>query len=172
MRARLMILIVAVLAVDLAHAVAAEVLDFATYRTQVEPLFLQKRAGHTWALRVGDWPALTWRGEQLAACRWLLDIKTGNDVYRESALQTCAYSRAEICLLDGGVRSVKSLGIERCGVVHVRADGWDLRPLDVGDDTWAHFLHLVWLHYHEAASKTWVGEAVDPPLPLTSAAAR
>ena len=47
MRARLLILIAAVLAIDLAHALAADALDFATYRTQVEALFLQKRAGHT-----------------------------------------------------------------------------------------------------------------------------
>ena len=47
MRARLAILIAGTLAAALAHAVAADALDFATYRAKVEPLFLQKRAGHT-----------------------------------------------------------------------------------------------------------------------------
>ena len=47
MRARLPILVSGILAVALAHTVAADALDFAAYKTKVEPLFLQKRAGHT-----------------------------------------------------------------------------------------------------------------------------
>ena len=103
-------------------------------------------------------------GEQLDACRWLLDIKTSRGLYAESALQTCAYSRADVWLDQSGrLRLMRDLGIKRCGVVHVRADGWDLRPVDAGDATWDYFLHLRWLYARDEVSKSWIGAAIEPP---------
>lgn len=98
---------------------------------------------------------------------WLLELKTARSgIFRESALQACAYSRAETYALagdDGTEHPLAGLGIERCGSVHIRADGCDLRPLDTGETTWAYFQRLAWLYHHEDDSGEWVGDLIDPP---------
>ena len=125
---------------------------------------------------IADLPDLTVGDEVIPACRWLLELKTSRSgIFRESALQTCAYSRADAYVvfddLPGGVvRPMSGLGIDRCGAVHVRGDGWDFRPLDASDETWAYFGHLAWLYEREELTKWWVGQAADPPpLPRTLA---
>jgi hypothetical protein len=126
---------------------------------------------------VGDLPALAHGETIIPAARWLLDLKTAaSGVWPDAALQTCAYSRATVYLKpDGTEAPLSELGIERCGAVHVRADGWDLYPLDAGEDTWQTFLRYAWLFEHasDEAAKQWVGAAVDPPAAaLISPAAR
>jgi len=125
---------------------------------------------------IADLPDLSVGDAVIPACRWLLELKTSRSgIFRESALQTCAYSRAEAYrVFDdplGGPKPMSGLGIDRCGAVHVRADGWDFRPLDAGDETWAYFQRLAWLYEREEVTKWWVGEAAEPPpLPRTLAA--
>jgi hypothetical protein len=117
---------------------------------------------------IGELPELEDQdGNVIPAARWLLDLKTGRSgIWPESALQTCAYSRAEVFAgPDGEECDLASLGIERCGAVHVRADGWSLVPLDTGPGTWEHFQHLAWLHHDQEAMSSWVGTAVSPPVP-------
>ena len=122
---------------------------------------------------VADLPAFTCGMAVLPAARWLLEIKAGaSGIWPDAALQTCAYSRAEVCLRAGEVVPVTDLGIERCGAVHVRTDGWDLYPLETGPEVWETFLRLAWLYEHAEAFDTWVGAAVDPPaMPLVPAGA-
>lgn len=103
----------------------------------------------------------------LRGTRWLLDIKTSRSgIFGETALQCCAYSRAEVYAGPGGDElSLPDLAIERVGAIHVRADGWDLRPLEAGDDVWAYFRHLAWLHRNNDQHDTmrdWVGPAIEP----------
>lgn len=115
---------------------------------------------------IGDLAEVVWAGEVLPPARWLLDVKTGaSGVWPEAALQTCAYSRADVYLgSDGAEHPVAELGIERCGAVHVRDDGsWQLFPLDTGEGTWRYFRHLAWLYYRREAKDGWVGAAADPP---------
>ena len=52
------------------------------------------------------------------------------------------------------------LGIERCGAIHVTADGWELRPLYTGPDAWEYFQHLRWLY--DRQKPPWVGDATRP----------
>ena len=107
---------------------------------------------------------------------WLLELKTSRSgIYRESALQSCAYRRAEVYTLagdDGAERPLAGLGIQRAGAVHIRSDGYDLRPLDTGDEVWRYFRRLA-ATYHEDRrteetldgaylSRAWVGDAVEP----------
>jgi hypothetical protein len=80
-------------------------------------------------------------------------------------LQAAGYQHAESYTSEGdngAEHPLADLGIERCGAVHVRADGYDLRPLDTGPGTWATFQHLAWLHWHADQADEWVGEAVEP----------
>lgn len=96
--------------------------------------------------------------------RWLLDLKTARSgIFPETALQLCAYSRSEIYLCSKREEhAMADLGIERVGAIHVRADGFDLYPLEVGDDVWNYWRHLCWLYRHRDELDTWVGRAIAP----------
>ncbi|MBO0866536.1 MAG: hypothetical protein J2P16_15865 [Mycobacterium sp.] len=96
--------------------------------------------------------------------RWLLDLKTARSgIFPETALQLCAYARAEIYLCaKGDEHPMADLGIERVGAIHVRADGFDLYPLEAGDDVWTYWRHLCWLYRHRDELDTWVGRALAP----------
>jgi len=105
--------------------------------------------------------------------RWLLDIKTARSgIFGETALQLCAYARAEVYVDgDGAEHNVADLGIARAGAVHVRADGYDLYPLAVDDDVWLAWRHLLWVTRHagEDQQREWVGESLPAP-PVRQAA--
>lgn len=63
--------------------------------------------------------------------RWLLDWKTGKNVYAEAALQLAAYAHAEHYVKGGEELPMDELGIDRGAVVHLRADGYDVYPMDI-----------------------------------------
>lgn len=93
---------------------------------------------------------------------WLLDLKTSRSgIFGETALQCCAYARAEVYLEDGEERPMAELGIERVGALHVRADGWDLRELEWGEDVWTFFRHLAWIQRRIEAPRSWVGPSME-----------
>jgi hypothetical protein len=98
-----------------------------------------------------------------------LDLTTSKSgIFREKALQTTAYAHAETYSIfgdeaEGAEYPLAELGIEFCGGVHVRADGYDLHPLESGPSVWAYFNRLA-LNYRAAEeTKQWVGEADTPP---------
>jgi len=115
---------------------------------------------------VADLPRAMLGYQQLAAARWLLELKTSRTrVYPESALQATGYVNAEVFVhpdLPDVEQPMSLLGIERCGVVWIRSDSWELRPVDTGLDTWTYFLHLRWLYDHAADLDTWLGATAAP----------
>lgn len=100
---------------------------------------------------------------------WLLDLTTSKSgIFPEKALQVCAYEHAETYAIAGDEAKgseypLAELGIERCGGVHVRADGYDLRPLETGPSVWEYFKRLALNYAADEETKTWVGEADEPP---------
>jgi hypothetical protein len=113
---------------------------------------------------IADLGPVPYDGAIIPPCRWLLDLKTAKSgIFAETALQCSGYERAEVFIAeDGSERPVEWLKIERCGAVHIRADGWDLYPLDTGPDTWTYFRYLAWLYHQQEAKKDWVGPAAGP----------
>jgi len=96
--------------------------------------------------------------------RLLLDYKTGKGVYPETALQVNAYARAEfVGLVDGSEAPMPA--VDGAAVLHLRADGWDLVPVRLGDDVFRSFLYVRevfrWL---EVVSKNVLGERVGVDL--------
>lgn len=77
--------------------------------------------------------------------RWLLDWKTGTGVYPDAVLQLAAYAHAEHYVRDGVERPMAELDISRAGIVHVRADGFDVYPAAIGPDAFLIFRHAAWL---------------------------
>jgi hypothetical protein len=97
---------------------------------------------------------------------WLLDLKTSESgIYPDAALQACGYEHGEVYAFPGeedAEHPLADLGIERCGAIHVRSDGYDLRPLDTGPEVWDYFCRLVSNHAVKDDMREWVGEAVEP----------
>lgn len=74
--------------------------------------------------------------------RWLLDIKTARSgIYPETALQLSAYKAAEFYLDTAGVEH-PMIPVDRVGAIWVRADGYDLIPVDAGAATYKVFRHV------------------------------
>jgi hypothetical protein len=72
---------------------------------------------------------------------WLLDWKTGGTgVYPEVALQLAAYRNAET-YLGPDAQEHPMPEVDRCGVVWIRADGYDLFPVQADVDTFRTFLY-------------------------------
>jgi hypothetical protein len=113
---------------------------------------------------IADLGPIPWAGEIIPPARWLLDVKTSaSGIWPETALQLAGYEHAEVFIgEDGDERPIEWLGIERCGAVWVRGDGWDLIPLDTGEEAWQTFVNLAWLFHHEDERKEWIGVAAGP----------
>jgi hypothetical protein len=64
--------------------------------------------------------------------RWLLDLKTTRSgVFDENALQLAAYRFADFYADED--RELPMPAVEQCGVVWLRADGYDLYPVEAGE---------------------------------------
>lgn len=91
---------------------------------------------------------------------WLLDFKTGKGVYGDTALQLAAYRYADFMVYNGN--DVPMADIERTGVVHLRADGYDLYPIEAGEAQWRSFLHAVYVAQFCDGSGALVGSPLRP----------
>ena len=75
--------------------------------------------------------------------RWLLDIKTNaSGVYAETALQLAAYRFADFYIEDDLSEHVMP-EVERTGVIHVTASGYELVPVIANRDEFATFCHAI-----------------------------
>jgi hypothetical protein len=98
--------------------------------------------------------------------RWLLDYKTTRSgIFPETALQLCAYRRAEVYIdQDGAEQQLEDLGIDRVGALHLRADGYSIKPVTADDEVWTYFRHLAWLYRQAERLEEWVGSDLRAPL--------
>jgi hypothetical protein len=94
--------------------------------------------------------------------RWLLDIKTSKGVYGDMALQLAAYRYAEFLHDDDteGPTDLPMPQVEAVGIIHVRADGYDLVPLTAGPAEFRSFLYIAQV----AATSERLRELVHAPL--------
>jgi hypothetical protein len=102
--------------------------------------------------------------------RLLCDIKTARSgVFADNALQLAAYRYATHHLTPGG-QLLDMPPVDGCAVIHVRADGYSLVPVEAGPAEHRFFLYCrqLWRWQNEA-SKTVIGEEIPPPaLEVTS----
>lgn len=98
--------------------------------------------------------------------RALVDYKTAaSGIWPDTALQLAAYQHAETYVdPDGTEQPMAALGIELALAVHLRADGYDVYPLDTSEQVFKHFLHIAWVARHCVGDpvKTLLGSAVQP----------
>ena len=94
---------------------------------------------------------------------WLLDIKTTRSgIYPETALQIAAYRHAEF-YLDANNDEQPMPAVDACGAIWVRADGYDLIPLDCGLSTFNTFLNVQRIANFVKSETSPVGDALQPP---------
>lgn len=78
------------------------------------------------------------------APRAIYDYKTSKSgIYGETAMQLVAYGMAEFHGENGNEHPMAELGIEAAFGVHIRADGYDVYPLQYGPEIYAEFVTLV-----------------------------
>lgn len=104
-------------------------------------------------------------GELPGGRRILFDYKTGaSGVWAETALQLAAYRYADAYVGPGGVEiPMREVGIMECKAVWVRADGYDVIPLDTGPTVHKAFLHVLQVAKTVAVMDGWVGEPEPCP---------
>ena len=94
--------------------------------------------------------------------RGLLDIKTTRSgIYGETALQIAAYRNAEF-YLDADGEEQPMPAVDACGAIWVRADGYDLIPVDASPTTFRTFLYVQQVAKFTANSADLVLPALEP----------
>lgn len=94
--------------------------------------------------------------------RWLLDWKTNkNGPYGDTAFQLAAYRYAEFCLADGPVKVPE---VDRCGVVWLRSDGYELYPYEADEAVFRQFLYITQCARAAEDCRDYRGDALLPPV--------
>lgn len=122
----------------------------------VEAVVMNHRHGFAGTLDlVADFPTL---GQRL-----LVDLKTSRSgVFGEAALQLAAYRNADAYVSTSGTE-VEMIPVDGCAAVHVRADGYSLRPVEAGPDQFRAFLYLQQIARWDETSRELVGDEILPP---------
>lgn len=93
---------------------------------------------------------------------WLLDVKTGRSGIRgDVALQISGYRYADVYLDDDGNEQPMP-EVERTGAIHVRADGYDLVPVEAGPAQHRALLYVQQVAEFAESSRGLVGEPLKP----------
>lgn len=97
--------------------------------------------------------------------RLLLDYKTARSgVFPDNALQLAAYRYADAYRADNTTPEQPLPEVDGCAVVHIRADGYSLVPVEAGPAVFRTFLYAkqMWAWANDT-SKTVVGDALAAP---------
>lgn len=95
--------------------------------------------------------------------RWLVDIKTTRSgIYPEVALQLAAYRYAEFYLDPAGAEQPMP-DVDAVAALWVRADGYDLVPLNAGIEAFRVFTHAIAIaRFTKSENDQWVHDVVAP----------
>lgn len=150
--------------VDVPDPLAGHVESYVKFLDQwdVQPLLVEativnRRHGYAGTLDlVSDFPTLDQR--------LLCDVKTARSgVFPDNALQLAGYRYADAYL--HGATEKPMIPVDGCAVIHVRADGYDLVPVEAGPVEHRFFLYAQqmwrWANEH---SRTVRGDALTPPI--------
>ncbi len=131
--------------------------DFHVEPILIEGVVMSHRHGYAGTLDlVCDLPAL---GDD----RWLLDLKTSRSgVFGETALQLAGYRYADTYVDEIGAEQ-PMIPVNRCGAVHIRADGYDLIPVQAGRDEHRWLLYAQQIAGFVENARDLIGEPIRPP---------
>lgn len=95
--------------------------------------------------------------------RALIDYKTSaSGVWPETALQLSAYRWSDFYIdCCGKERSIAELGIDTAYAVWLRADGYDVIPVETGPEVFEMFRAVAYVARRTDTMREWIGEAED-----------
>lgn len=102
---------------------------------------------------------------RVAGKTYVVDYKTGKSIHTEAALQLSALAHASDIVTEEGTAPMPA--IDAGAVIHLTANGYSFRPVDITDNTWNVFssLRTVWdFHARNLASRAplFVSPAMKP----------
>jgi hypothetical protein len=99
--------------------------------------------------------------------RGLFDWKTGRSgIFGDVALQLAPYRFSEYLITDDGL-TIDMPEVDFCAGIHVRADGYEVRPLVCTKDTYRDFLYIKETARIVGNLRDLVGEPIVPPTAST-----
>jgi hypothetical protein len=133
---------------------------------QVRPVLTEVVIGNRWVPYAGTLDLIADIGGQ----RILLDYKTtASGIWPETALQLAAYRYADFYAgTDGTEVPMSEVGIDDTWAVWLRADGYDVIPIDTGPDRDASlafqtFRAAAYIAKRADTIKQTIGAAIEPP---------
>lgn len=97
------------------------------------------------------------------APRAIFDYKTARSgIYGETALQLAAYAHAEVYLDGEDEKPLPDVGIEAGYAVWIRADGFDVYPVDISEQTFKTFCHVAYVARRAKVMKELIGPSASP----------
>lgn len=95
--------------------------------------------------------------------RAIFDYKTSRSgIFGETALQLAAYAHAEVYLDGTDEKPLADVGIEAGFAVWIRADGYDVYPVDISEQTFKTFCHVAYVARQGRTLRDLVGSPVGP----------
>lgn len=90
----------------------------------------------------------------------MVDWKTSKDTYPDVALQMSAYAHASVIIDSEGIRSPMP-DFDGAGVLHITADQWAFKPVNISNEVFGYFLHLrAIFNWDREVSKTVIGRPI------------
>lgn len=151
-------------AVQVPEEIAPHVESYARFLDdlKVEPVYVEfscvsYKWGYAGTADLCAWLQLPERGRTLL----LLDLKTGRSgIFGETALQLAAYRYADKWVIDG--KEFAPEQVDHCAGIHVRADGYDLRPIEAGIPEHKDFLRAMGVAMFVDRSRDLIGPPIMP----------
>jgi hypothetical protein len=132
--------------------------EFKVEPVHVEFSCISYRWGYAGDADLCGWLTLPDHGRVLG----LSDLKTSRSgIFGETALQLAAYRYADKWIVDG--QEIDPLEVEYCFGIHVRADGYDLVPIEVGEQEHKDLLYAQRVGMFVARSRDLIGPPIIPP---------
>ena len=96
----------------------------------------------------------------------LLDAKTTRSgIFGETALQLAGYRYADVWVIDD--EEIEPPVFEYTGAIHIRADGYDLVPVEAGELQHKQFLYAMKVGEFADGARDLIGPAILPPTTST-----
>ena len=96
--------------------------------------------------------------------RSIMDYKTSRSgIFGETALQLAAYAHAEVYLDGEDEKPVSDLGITAGHAVWIRADGYDVYPVDISEQTFKTFCHVAYCARKGKGLRDLIGSPLSAP---------
>lgn len=130
---------------------------------QVRPVLIERTVG---SYRYGYAGTFDLIADLPDGRRVLFDYKTSQSgIWPETALQLAAYRYADAYVADDVDKTevlMSEVGIDECKAVWVRADGYDVIPLDTSREVFRSFLHVLAVARTADVMAAWVQPAEYP----------